>query len=73
MKKADKQLIAAKEIRFEWACQQANELFPPNAYQRNCLEQEGDVVTVVRVSRYFSEKVGCFKLPDISNFTHKTA
>lgn len=61
-------MIEAHKNRFDWACQQADNLLPPNTYQRNCLEHDGDVVTVVRVSRYFSEKVLCFKLPEISNF-----
>lgn len=69
MTKADKQIMEAHKNRFDWACQQADNLIPPNTYQRNCLDQDGSVVTVVRVSRYFSEKVLCFKLPELSKFT----
>lgn len=71
MKKQDKQFVQAMENRFHWACKLADELFPTNSYQHNCLDHEGEVVTVIRVSRYSKESVGCFKLPDISNFIPK--
>lgn len=70
--KQDKVLIEAHKNRFDWACNMADKLIPPSAYQRNCLEHDGDIITVVRVSRYFSEKVLCFKLPNLQNFILQT-
>ena len=63
--KSDKQIIAAHKKRFELAYQMADELFPPNIYQKNCIDQDGDVITVTQVWKpiRISEKVGCFKLP----------